>query len=292
MVVLPLLLFLLSLLFSITNPPCIDPFTTINWEFFAKSIKVKGGCACNLTPGVLVEYYEPFAFIEITHEKFSFPCIGAKGGNTKSKRPKYSGKVYMHFIRFPILDFVNIYLDCSKVSIKEYYIPAGMSELNPLLSDEKLYFFAFNDLSYLLSKEAVLSCGVDCLQRNDTLFWCAGCWGVLFPPIGSEIPLKNLPHREALLFASRLLFFLHQSLLLEKTYPTAGENPSLYYCSKSFVPTNVFVKSQYKLQIVYPHKSKVFSIGEFITQYLEDIKEQDYVILVWRKRICCVGAVK
>jgi len=188
-----------------------------------------------------------------------------------------------------------------------------LTELDPLWNDD--------ELGVLLNPEAVLfgnpiaqaACAADCVSSTagyplDPLFWCAGCWGSLYPFGGTVTGPTGEANTAALLAARALAKFNRQ--FLEGV--TSGKGA---LCGKQY--TGFIKKTQYKLQMIYPGTATlaapeelvggVASTPDFTQKKAQKlcclpigrssllwqafrtypVKGEDFIWLVFRKKDCC-----
>jgi conjugal transfer pilus assembly protein TraU len=168
-----------------------------------------------------------------------------------------------------------------------------MSELDPLWNND--------ELNAIINPEAILfgnpiaqaACAADCAKSMvgfpfDSLFWCAGCQGGLYPFTGFiENHVGGV--ESSTLETEKLIARLHRFGL---AWETSGERA---LCQKQISP--LIKKSQYKLQMTYPipnskgsmacnplgRSTSIWGAGrEFPSN------GEDFGYLIWRKRNCCV----
>lgn len=294
------------------QPPCLDPISTVDWKFFAQSVKIKGVCTCATSGipkvGIKVELAEPIAFVETTRKAWSFPCFGITKSPT-SLSPKDGSRIKknVHYIKYPVFAVLNIVLESLCVDKGSFDIlPSGLSELNPLLWDDRLSMIAQPYKLFFASGLAQTSCLADCTASTlgkpmNELFWCAGCWGTIFPISTTTTGVSRVS--ESALIAVRVLDFFHESAQLLLTYPAGGldvigsitgrsdaVSPSWdLSCNPAYFP--FVVKSQYFLQLAYPSPRSPVPIGTYPTRffYVFPVGGDDLVWVVWRKRVCCLS---
>jgi conjugal transfer pilus assembly protein TraU len=284
-------------------------------------------CFCDDSPkpGVPVSFWEPIRLLEVVREPFCFPSLGGlqfspgtiehAGVYTEHIQGTLSGAAFyqVHYIAFPIWNIIGLtvslvtgamnnitvgfFPDLSKCfstggfDVGDYAI-LYLSELDPLWNDD--------ELGVLLNPEAVLFatpmsqaiCAADCVAASggwplDPLFWCAGCWGSLYPFGGTVVgPVGEL--NTASLVAARALAKLNREFL---EGVTTGETA---LCGTQY--TGFLKKSQYRFQLVYPIPNTTAPlcctpIGRnslmWGSGHTFPVTGEDFSFLVFRKRDCC-----
>lgn len=302
----------------------INPFTDICWEcLFPLVISGQNAspghpseghskslvCYCSGTPpkaGLPLSFFEPGYLVDVTRTPYKMLGLGGlrlgkaglkhRGAVRKSPSNSMHRSFYqVHLYRFPVIRMLELFdgFDCLAKETKEVEI-AYMSEYDPLWSDDRLAFLVNPEAGCFSSKLAHLACLADCAASNaskpqDKLFWCAGCEGSLYPFTGTVSHHAGALQASSLL-VQRLLAKMHRSYLL-KGY---GKND---FCEAKYMP--LIKKSLYKTQLLHPvaqrrgpcpslGKSDLFwGAGKSFPKGGED-----FVYLIWRKKQCCLDAVK
>jgi len=284
-------------------------------------------CSCDdsLLPGVTVSFWEPIRLIEVVREPYCFPSLDGlrlsadevthAGTYDESRDEGSHGAAFyqLHYLAFPIWQIIGLtvalasgtlhqitiglFPDLSKCFSVGGFDTADLSllyltELDPLWNDD--------ELGVLLNPEAVLFgnpvtqgvCAADCIAASagyplDPLFWCAGCWGSLYP-FGGTVAGPGGELNTAALLAARALAKFNREFLEGLT------TGSVALCGKKF--TGFIRKSQYRLQLLYPIPTtlKPFCcppIGRSTLLWGQGksypVKGEDFVFLVFRKKDCC-----
>jgi len=267
-------------------------------------------CACSKLgqpvpiPGISIGFWEPVRLVDITRTPY---CLVNLGGIAISSDPKKvssyrkrSGSAgrsfyHLHYYVYPLIYWLELLTDFMCLEESSFDV-AYMSEFDITWNDSKL--------QSLLNPEAILFgnpiaqavCGLDCASATaatamDSMFWCAGCWGNMYPFSGS-----NADHiggvQNGSLLTTRILAKMHRIGLAQETSTTdASINGQI--CRKSRALK--IKKSQYKLQLVNP-KASSGSIGcwplGLSDMAYSSFKEypydgQDWGYLIWRKKNCC-----
>jgi hypothetical protein len=125
----------------------------------------------------------------------------------------------------------------------------------------------------------------------NSLFWCAGCWGNMYPLTGNS-GLTGSPVRQTSLLASRILARLARNPVPPAIeYDTSGEDSK---CEGQYRP--ILKKSQYKFSTLFPISETegkcCHSLGSS-TLLWGDHRNipgtgEFQIYLMWRKRNCCL----
>lgn len=284
-------------------------------------------CHCDdkVLPGLTVGFSEPIRLIEVVREPYCFPSL--EGVEMKAATWERHGEYQedpngdttqaafynVHYIAMPLWEILG--LTASFVGSTISNISAGffpdlsrcfstggydvsnyallyLSELDPTWNDD--------ELGALLNPEAILFgnpitqalCAADCVAASagwpiDPLFWCAGCWGSLYPYTGTVAGPVGEANTAALLAARTLA-------KMNRSYFEALTSTDLALCGKVY--TGMIRKSQYRLQLLYPlpntatpqccppigQNTLLWGSGKAYPVYGED-----FSFLVWRQRDCC-----
>lgn len=308
------LLMLVSISHSGAVRPVYNPFTTIDWAFFADTFewKVKF-CSCEVgdtglaQAGFELSLYEPIALIDVTATPWNFPSIGLsldnslgrKQGTTRESESGATAFRYTHFIVYPIFSIINLvndYICFERLSALTF---GFMAEVNPAHNNDSIA--AFLNPHKLLFALASPACIIDCATTTahepmNSMYFCAGCWGSMSTNTGWTNGAH--PITEAGLLSARLLDNMHMTYALSKTSNatfsslTTNAKPQNSMCKETYFP--LILKTQYRLQLAYPVTWDTKKIGELRTGWadfkLGKDKSEDIAFWVWRKRDQCAGA--
>lgn len=272
-------------------------------------------CACKRPgiplplPGITGGFWEPIRIVEITRTPYCLVNFGGikimssknHGGFKKirSEEDKRSKAYYhIHYYMYPLLAILNLISDLACMSMGSYDL-AYMSELDPSHNNDSLANFMHPETFLLSNPIAKVACSVDCVKATatklpiDSLFWCSGCQGSLYPFTGNvESHIGGV--QTSTLLAVKQIAKLHRIGLARKTMTTsAAINGEL--CSSSY--SYRIPKSQYRLQMTYPRANATGSYA-CNTIGLSDVlyssgrefpyKGEDFAYLLWRKKNCCI----
>jgi len=251
------------------------------------------------TPGIVGGYWEPARLIDVSAEPYCFVNLGgmqinmgferSQGGRPKAESSKISSW-YVHYYIYPLLYLLEIFTDiiCMQES---NFDPLWITELDPTGIDDELSMIFHPEallFNNLLSQSA---CAADCVSSStlnspmDSLFWCAGCQGSMYPMNGNVN--AHIGGVQASLNAvEKITFKLHrQGMAHETSSPNVKD-----ICTKNLAL--MMKKSHYRYQMVNPDPSKCYPFGKSTT-YFEEGKEipivsEDFGYLIWRKKTCCI----
>lgn len=267
-------------------------------------------CSCPMPGGVRVGvtmgFWEPLALVDVTRHQYCMVNLGGlqlnKGkfgadGEVETDDPSQGGSFYhVHWYKFPLLYWLNLLTDSACVENGNMDI-AMMTELDPTWHDD--------ELTYLLNPEAILfgnlvsqaACSVDSVATMaehpvDTLFWCAGAQGSMYPMNGFVQDHIGGVQASTLL-TERMTYKLHREQMV---WDSVGEN-SPTICT--LYPSPILPKSRYRYQMVNPiptaseGEDGCHAFGHTTTlwgaMHEFPVKGEDFGYLVWRKRNCCAG---
>ena len=301
--------------FSKCTGKFVNPITDICWECIFPisigSVKVLEGsnpdtanpsspvCACGAPVpriGLAAGFWEPVRLVDVTKRPFCFPNLGGielnPGVNIGTGTAPHSSKAgvaswHVHWYVYPIMYWLELLTDFVCLENSSFDI-AYMSELDPTWLDDSLSFILNPEATLFGTPVAQAACSADCVAASigkplDTLYWCAGCQGSMFPLTGHD-GAHSTSVQSAMLMVERFAFKMHREML---EWGTSGRKG---LCSKYPMPN--MKKSQYRAQLTVPTPSDCHAFGKSTTLY-ESNKEvpvvgEDFGFLVWRKRNCCV----
>lgn len=257
-------------------------------------------------PGIAIGFWEPTRLIDITRTPYCMTnlggiSIGSDMRKISSFNNNYDGRhvhdsfYHVHYYVYPLIYWLELITDFICLEQTSFDL-AYMSEFDVTWNDEKL--------QSLLNPEAFLfgtpplqaACALDCAASTlhfplDTMFWCAGCWGNMYPFSGANADHVGGVQSSSLL-ATRIIAKMHRIGLAQET-STTDSSPNGKICRKS--RAFKIKKSQYKLQMVNPKTTSsgigCFPLGLSDMMY-SSFKEypydgQDWGYLIWKKVNCC-----
>jgi conjugal transfer pilus assembly protein TraU len=296
----------------------VNPMTDICWKCvfpikIAGFTVAKGGpdpkspkkfiCECKdpfYRVGIPIAFWEPSRLVDVTRIPFCLVNMGGlqalnpgiKGRGDVSIDPHTSNKrsfYHIHWYMYPLLYWLEVLLDfvcLEKGGIDLMYI----TEIDPFWGDD--------EKNAILNPEGILfgnpiaqaACAADCVAAStnlplDSLFWCGGCQGSLYPFAGTV--REHVGGIQASLLATqRFIAKLHREGVLWGYMGKPG------FCGKYYMP--LIKKSQYRTQMTFPipqtkecpplgKTNMIWGMGrEF------PYKGSDFGYLIWRKRDCCL----
>jgi conjugal transfer pilus assembly protein TraU len=219
---------------------------------------------------------------------------GPKPGITHDEE---SGAYYhTHVYSYPLAEMMSLMTskECNPGGYTDMDI-VMMSEFDPVASDDMLALFIYFETAMFANPLAVGACAIECGTLNAgispqsmQLWWCAGCWGPLYPMTNST-NVKASKHTEASLVLAKELAIKHRRGLGHITYGT--EN----MCGGKLAP--FLPKEQYKWQQLFPtpeaNKPCCHWTGasEYITGGVSRDRPyigEDMVHLLFRYTDCCM----
>jgi conjugal transfer pilus assembly protein TraU len=266
-------------------------------------------CACRRPPnpvplpGIAVSYWQPTRMIEVTRTPY---CMVSLGGVDMGSGIKGHGAVeidengeqssfyQVHYYVYPILHILELLTGDFLCLDKSEYDLGYITELDVTWNNDEWGAILSPEAALFVSPPMQAACAADAVAANvkfplNSLSWCAGSQGSLYPFVGHVA--NHLGGVEAsLLLVQRMLASLHRKGIL---FETSG---SKCLCKKKL--RLVIKKSQYKTQMVYPkpltnsklscnplgQSSIVWGAGrEF------PYKGEDFVYLIFTKTNCCVN---
>jgi conjugal transfer pilus assembly protein TraU len=308
----------------------VNPITDVCWSCLLPisigSFKIGGGgspakrdrknpsspiCACTKAnvpvPGISLGFWEPARMVDVTRTPFCMTGLGGIQMGPKSlkrmgtvnksygKRISHNSTYNLHYYIYPLVYWLELITDLICLE-KSSFDVAYLSELDPTWNDSKLQNL-LNPESFLFGNPlAQAACAIDCAASTidmprDSLFWCSGCWGNMYPWGGTNADHSGGVQTSSLL-TTRILAKMHRTGLAKST-STSSAKINGPICRKE---TSLKIKkSQYKIQMVYPKSTKgslgCWPIG-FADMAFSAFKEypydgEDWSYVIWRKRNCC-----
>lgn len=266
----------------------------------------KAVCACKdnagiYHPGIVKQHWEPARVVELVRQPGCSPSLGgarlevgneiAIGGGSEGGDNSGSGTSFYHYhyFAFPLLLMMDLVSNagCNVDGYMDMDL-LYMSELDPTWNNSMLSFFANPEAALVANPISISACAADAAAASagepiDSLFWCAGSWGGLYPLSGHDVS-GGRPEDTSLL-ATRALAALHRRGLARRSM---GDDAM---CD---APIDVFLpKSQYKLSMFHPvpEGEEAHMIGESTYSWAagKTVPGQgDTVYTLWRWKDCCM----
>lgn len=259
-------------------------------------------------PGITVGFWEPVRMVDVTRTPYCMTNLGGilladKPSKMSSysrshdiRRSTHSGFYHLHYYVYPPIYWLELITDFACLE-KSTFDVAYMSEFDVTWNDPKMQSLMNPEAIIFGNPLAQAACAYDCASATanfaeDNLFWCAGCYGNLYPLSGANRDFIGGVQNSSLL-TLRILAKMHRLGLARKTM-THDSSINGKLCRKEV--SLKLPKSQYKLQMVYP-KSTSGNIGcwplGLSDQLYSAFKEypydgEDFGYLIWRKTNCCL----
>ena len=300
---------------------CVLPIVVahVNLGASSKSWKPSGAtdkylCVCKNsggipTVGVATSFWEPARLIEFEFQPGCLSVLNANlgksvdGGNPNFDRIQQGtrntnlqgankGTTFMHYhyYAFPILQILDMFtgFGCSSDGFLDLDV-MYFSELDPTWDDDLLAFFINPEAALVSNPIASVACVPDSFASMvhkpiQTLFWCAGSWGNMYPLAGFINGSANLM-RQTSLMTAKVLAALHRRGI---AWQTMGDNAM---CRGQINP--MIIKEQYKFTMIYPRPEtqSAHGFGEppIMWEWNRTIPGQgeNPIFLIWRWRDCC-----
>lgn len=265
-------------------------------------------CTCTNPPmvGVAIGFWEPVRLLDVTRAPYCLvslggikmdPGIPAPIGEVRQQEDLTRQSFWQaHWYTNPLLYWLKVLLDDRCLEEGSLDV-AYLTEVDPLWADDELTLI-LNPESFLFGGPAAQAvCAADCVASTagfglNSLFWCAGCNGSLYP-LNGRVQAHVSSVQASSLIAERMAAKMHRELLVWAASGTDG------LCG--YYPQPVMDKSNYKFQMTYPvaqtgssntdgrccqpfgRSTLIYGAGKQIP-YLEN-----YGYQIFRKRNCCQG---
>ena len=289
---------------------CLFPITFGSLEAFSGSVPdtrehpTSPICAC-LNParlGISLGFWEPVAMTDVTRTPFCMVNMGGMqipmgsafemGDNTTTNSTQTESFYHVHWYKFPLLYWLNLLTDGICLETGDLDI-AYMTEIDPTWNDDEWGFLTNPEAFLFGNLIAQGACAADSIAALaglplDSLFWCAGSQGSMYPLDGNVQEHVGGVQASTLL-TERIAYKLHRQGQLTDT--VGADSPALCYP----VRYPIMPKTRYRYQMVNPTPTtgnggcspfgRTTALWEAAHEY--PIKGEDFGYIVWRKRNCC-----
>jgi conjugal transfer pilus assembly protein TraU len=252
-------------------------------------------------PGLAIGFWEPIRMVDVTKRPFCMVNMGGKslkpsgfkfGGTQNHNNDDKSSSWNVHWYINPLVFIMNLIVDALCLEASSSFDLAYLSELDPLYNNDVLSFIINPEAILFANPIAHAACAADCIASSvklplDSLFWCSGCQGTLYPFTANNVGYVGTIQSTSL-SVEKFIAKLHRQMQL---MVTSGEAA---LCMP--YPSPIVKKSQYRLQTTFPipgqGKLGCSPFGR-TTVHHEMLKEipiagEDFGYFVWRKRNCCL----
>ena len=258
-------------------------------------------------PGISIGFWEPVRLVDITRTPYCMVNLGGVSlgsdmrkvssyNRSYGNRTAHNSFYHVHYYIYPLIYWLELITDFACLEESTFDV-AYMSEYDVTWNDEKLQSLLNPESILFGNMLAQAACGLDCGAAtfnlpDDSMFWCTGCWGNMYPFSGANADHIGGVQNSSLL-TTRILAKMHRIGLAAETSTSDGSMNGAI-CRKSKAPK--IKKSQYKLQMVNPATTSsgigCWPIGLSDMLY-SSFKEypydgQDWGYLIWRKKNCCL----
>lgn len=251
-------------------------------------------------PGVTTSMWEPARLIEfqrvpgcssvLNGTMFPFDQLN-QGSHGHSKSGIQGTFMHYHYYAFPLFAMLDVFTNAGCIS--DGYVDLDMmymSEVDPTWNNDELAFFTNPEAAAVANPLATAACPADAAASAlghpiDSLFWCAGSWGTIYPLSGIQYTDSSIVKNTSLLTV-KALAALHRRGLTQRTM---GKDAM---CDTQMDVT--FSKEMYKFALLYPlpetDKAHVtgqttFAWGE-MNRTIPAVGE-DLIYTIWRWHDCC-----
>ena len=256
--------------------------------------------------GIPISFWEPVRLVDVTRTPYCLVNMGGMqmmnrgiqgAGSVENAHQTGNGSrmrdsfYQVHWYMYPVLFWLELLVDFVCMEKGDFDL-AYLTELDPLWNDDETAFILNPEAALFGNPIAQAACAVDCGLSSagfgqDSLFWCAGCQGSIYPFSGS-IPAHVGGVQARLLALQRMIAKLHREGLL---WGTVGADA---WCDR--YPMPIIKKTQYKTQMIYPIPStgsrQCHPLGRSEVLWGSGkefpYEGEDFGYLVWRKRSCCL----
>lgn len=248
--------------------------------------------------GITVGYREPSRLFDVVKDPY---CLNGLGINMGEKNRSWgAGSVsddeeskyfaHVHYYYYPVWGILELFLDFNCMEKVQFDI-AYLTELDPMWGDDILSNL-LNPESLLFNNPiAQMACAADAVSAAgsypiDSLFWCNGSWGSVYPLGGTTSNSNSAYVESSANVASKALFKFHRELI------TWGTKGPAAMCGPVVQP--VWKKGQYRFQPVRPvQTNQCTPLGRSSLLWGSGNnppapgKTDNFTYLLWRYNDCC-----
>lgn len=252
--------------------------------------------------GIPLGFWSPDRLLEMTRLPFCSPTLGGLrlqinksrllAGDSDISTDDTNTKMFYnyHLFSFPLLIILELFTEmkCNSDGYSDVDL-MYLSELDPTWNDDELAFYTAPETVLFANPFAQMACLGDAAmglagKTIDSLYWCAGNWGSMYPFSGTSLDSASRPQVTSLQSA-RVMAAMHRRGLAWKTM---GDDA---LCGSYIFP--MIPKNQYRLENYFPvaESDDNHAIGETPFRWGEWRNMpgfEDYLYWVWRWHDCCL----
>lgn len=274
----------------------------------------KSICNCGVELGIPISFWEPVRLVDVVRAPYCLTNLGGvqpsvgPNGNQDGGYVKRDDQIsdngggialgmdssfwHMHWYINPLMGVMNLITETKCIENKGFDI-AYLSEIDPTHDDQDLENLLTPDAFLFGNVLAQTACSADCVSAtagfgSNTLFWCGGCNGGLYPLSGMvKSHVGNI--QATSLMMQRLAAKLHRA---GSQWASTGENGLCGY-----YPQIIMDKKNYKYSVLnpVPQTEKINGrccqpMGRTTTVFgaNKDLPgKENFGYLIYRKRDCC-----
>lgn len=158
-------------------------------------------CPSQLRVGFKVSFWEPVRRVDVVRRPFCMTSLGGielnpgfdapRGSRFSQDSTSTSSFYQVHWYVDPVIFWLEAIFDNACLEQSSFDV-AYLTELDPMWNDDELTFIFNPDVALFGTLPARAACAADCVAAtvgfpSNTLFWCAGCQGSLYP--ASDCPM-------------------------------------------------------------------------------------------------------
>lgn len=302
----------------------VNPFTDVNWNnafpIIFGGARAKGRypnprgmnmpavckCSKDLLFGIGMSYWTPSYVAEVQNKAGCFPTLAGanikppKGlmrvtdsnGLDSSSKNGTPREMHVHWFKYPLFAMLDLFntVACSDTSGALALV--DFTELDPFWKDDLWSNTLFPESFLYANPVAQLACTPDAISSTarlpiDTLTWCIGSQGSLYPVSGRSNVDNSMPIAETNL--EILAKFMQKMSRQFRLQVTATRQAA---CTPVFYP-NLY-RSQYRMDLMKPVPSnQSIRFGRAGATWtngkpLNPAKRYDSTFLIWQGQTCCV----
>lgn len=212
--------------------------------------------------------------------------LGAQGKHNNDGHAKENSFRHVHYFHFPVGEILGLIQGCAPgggdfgLSFATEMVPTWNNDLLAFIVNSETALFA-NPAAQAACTADAMAVGIGGREPFDSLFWCAGSWGNMYPMTGN-VSYSHSGVEATSLQSARFLGQIHRWGMAFKTMGNA--------CGGVIHPT--IPRRQYKFQQYWPmpEANNNHYIGESLFRWGPHRNQmgEDYLHLIWRWDDCCL----
>ena len=257
--------------------------------------------------GITFGGWLPYRLFETVRVPWCVPSLGGiylnsdrhqLGGPFTDGEDKHESKHFWHthVYSFPLAAMMELLTnkECNPGGFNDFDI-IMMSELDPIAADDELSLFIYFETALFANPLAIASCAIECgtltggvPPSSGQLWWCAGCWGPLYPFTNNATRDPSM-HNTGSLVSARQLAVKHRRGMGHITYGKdnmCGGKMTPFLPKEEYKWSQLFARPEASGRCAHWTGESEYKTGGSARSI--PFTGEDQIFMLWRYTDCCL----